>query len=133
MLQALKLLGDEDFVLINADVWTDFPLTQLTQPLPENDLARLVMVDSAEKSGDFALDTKNRLHPLDTPNTTPLTFSGISLLSPNLFNGFSLSYLPLRTVLEKAIDNKQVGGIYYTGEWVDVGNPERLKKLNQQP
>ena len=55
--QALPLLGDDPFLVVNGDIWTDYDFTRLGQPI--QGLAHLVMVDNPEhhpSGGDFYLD-----------------------------------------------------------------------------
>ena len=54
--RALPLLGESPFLLINGDVWSDFPLAELSQAgLSEELDARLVLVDNPphHPQGDF--------------------------------------------------------------------------------
>ena len=60
-----------------------------------------------------------------------LTFSGIGVYSPRLFEGVTEKCFSLVPLLHKAMINHQVTGQHYNGVWVDVGTPERLSSLNQ--
>ena len=53
--QALKYLGDEPFVVVNGDIWTDYDFAALRRPLAG--LAHLVLVPNPEHhpEGDFLL------------------------------------------------------------------------------
>lgn len=123
--QALPLLGDMPFIVVNADVWTDFAFGQLPDDPPG--LAHLVLVDNPEHhpAGDFVLSGKH------IKNTGPqkLTFSGIGVYRHELFKGCKAGVFPLVSILRKAIDDEQVTGEYFQGVWADVGTPERLKSL----
>ena len=39
---------------------------------------------------------------------------------------------PLAPILRAAMDNDQVSAELYTGQWIDVGTPERLALLNSR-
>jgi MurNAc alpha-1-phosphate uridylyltransferase len=127
---ALPLLGDQAFLLVNGDVWADYPFTRLLNKPVE--LAHLVMVDNPDHndSGDFSLADDGRLNCAG--DGRGLTFSGISLLSPSLFEGCRAGDFPLRDPLIKAMELGAVSGEYYPGGWVDVGTPERLQLLEAQ-
>lgn len=127
---ALPLLGDQPFLLMNGDVWTDYPLGPLLKRSVQ--LAHLVMVDNPghNDSGDFSLTDDGRLNCAGDGRA--LTFSGISLLSPQLFDDCRAGDFPLRDPLIAAMDNGAVSGEYYPGGWVDVGTPERLQLLEAQ-
>lgn len=127
---ALPLLGGQNFLLMNGDVWTDYPLAQLINKPVE--LARLVMVANPDhnNTGDFSLAADGRLNC--DGNGRGLTFSGISLLSPALFDGCRAGDFPLREPLVAAIAQGAVSGEYFSGGWVDVGTPERLYSLEAE-
>ena len=130
--QALPLLqqnseADAPFIVVNGDVWTDFPVTSLCDVCPVK--AHLVLVDNPEHnpSGDFVLaDGKVQQSGGDR-----LTFAGISVMRPSLFKGFKPGVLPLKEPLLNAIADQAVSGEHYRGRWVDVGTPERLAALDK--
>lgn len=123
---ALPLLGDAPFVVINGDVWTDYPLTNL--PALEK-RAHLVLIDNPAHNaqGDFHLAGKK----IQAQGAPCLTYSGIGVYSPRLFAGCSPGAFPLAPLLRSAIAADQVSGEYFSGNWVDVGTPERWQNLNQ--
>ena len=122
------------FLVINADVWTDFDLSELISAHQPQDLATLVMVDNAEHhpSGDFALSAQGRVLAESGGESSMLTFSGISVLNACLFAGCEPGPRPLLPLLRAAIAEGLVGGLHYRGDWVDVGTPERLAQLDER-
>lgn len=126
--QALPLLGDEPFLVVNGDIWTDYDFTRLKQPI--QGLAHLVMVDNPAhhpSGGDFRLDDgllHDAAHGADN-----LTFSGISVLDPRLFAGCSAGAFKLAPLLREAMARDQVTGEHMTGRWIDVGTLERLAQV----
>lgn len=124
---ALPLLGDAPFVVINGDVWSDYPLRQL----PALDgLAHLVLIDNPahHPDGDFHL-ADGQIQAAGAPC---LTFSGIGVYSPHLFAGCRRGAFPLAPLLRTAIAAGRVSAEHYRGAWVDVGTPERWQRLDQQ-
>jgi len=127
ILNALPLLGAEPFIVVNADIWTDFPFDSL--PSSPDGLAHLVMVDNPEQQpdGDFSLSEGR----LSQNGPAMLTFSGIGVYRPELFADCSPGAFPLGPVLRKLMDAWQISGERYTGSWFDVGTPERLDAVNR--
>lgn len=125
--RALALLGPEPFIVINGDVWCDYPLNKL--PRDPQGLAHLVLVDTPDfkKEGDFVLK-QGRVYDTKGPR---LTFSGIAVYRPELFTDCQDERFPLAPLLRKNMANGQVSGEHYTGRWVDVGTPERLMALQK--
>lgn len=126
IIQALPLLG-ECFIVVNADIWTDYPFAQLSGT-PDT-LAHLVMVDNPPQhpQGDFALHDK-----LVDESEPRLTFSGIGVYRAALFAGLARGVRPLGPLLREAMRQGKVSGEHYRGRWVDVGTPQRLAELDAQ-
>lgn len=124
--KALPLLGDEPFVVINGDIWTDYPLAQLPRHLSGD--AHLVLVDNPEHNpqGDFALAQGQVLD-----QRPGLTFSGISVLSPALFANCQGGAFKLAPLLRQAMAVGRVSGEHYRGHWIDVGTHERLAQVER--
>lgn len=125
---ALPLLGEGPFMVVNGDVYTDYPFARLLARAPQLDadgvLAHLVLVANPEHNpkGDFALDADGRVH--DAPG---LTFSGIGVYHPALFAD-TPAHVPakLAPLLRAAMARGQVSGECWDGQWLDVGTPARL-------
>ena len=130
--RALPQLGAAPFLLLNADVWTDYPLPQLMQraaALPEHDLAHMVLVPNPphHPRGDCTL-AGGRVVPACAETHT---FSGLSVLRPELFGDADGGAFPLWPLLREAAIRGQVSGEVYEGRWSDVGTPQRLEDLER--
>jgi N-acetyl-alpha-D-muramate 1-phosphate uridylyltransferase len=125
---ALPLLGEAPFLVVNADIWTDFDFNAL--PRRPESLAHLVLVDNPayHPQGDFALENGCVLD--DGP--VRLTFSGIGVYRPSLFAGSPVGPFPLAPLLRRAMAAGQVSGERYVGDWFDIGTPERLAAVNRR-
>lgn len=125
--QALPLLGDSPFLVINGDIWCDYPFANQVNSL-QNKLAHLVLVDNPAHNpqGDFHL---NQQQVYQTGNPC-LTFSGIGIYHPDLFQNCSTGRFSLVPLLTQAMQANQVTGEHYQGQWMDIGTPERLLILN---
>ena len=140
IINAMPLLGDAPFLLINGDVWTRFDYKNLCEHQLRDDLAHLVLVDNPPQHphGDFMLANGRvtALAPhgnlIHLPDATTLTFSGLSILSPKLFANLEQGSRPLAPLLKQAMQQGLVSGCKLVDAWVDVGTPERLSDLDQQ-
>lgn len=129
IVRALPLLGDAPFALVNADIWTDYPFAQLKTALGARDLVHLVLVPNPEHhtQGDFNL-VSGRLRR--EPDAQRYTYSGIAVFHPQLFAGMRGGKAPLLPVLQHAIGMARASGELFTGDWIDVGTPQRLAALD---
>jgi len=132
--QALPLLGEEPFLVVNGDVWCDWDAHQAqvaARYLKQRDLlAWLWLVDNPahHPQGDFCLPMPGRG---TVAGDKPLTFSGMAVYHPALFAdippGQTTKLAPL---LRQAMQDQRVGAQHFTGAWVDVGTPARLRALD---
>jgi MurNAc alpha-1-phosphate uridylyltransferase len=132
ILQALPLLGAAPFLVVNGDIWIDYPFERLASySLRRGESARLVMVDNPPQhpAGDFRLDEEGWLRVL-APGAVGCTYAGVGLYTPAFFGGLPSGKRPLRPLLDAAIADSALGGERHTGEWQDVGTPERLRALD---
>ncbi len=125
--KALPLLGDAPFLLVNGDVWLDLDYSELLRT-PLKGLAYLLLVENPQFNplGDFYLSEDD---VSEFGGGAAFTFSGISILHPELFSGCKAGKFPLAPLLKKAMAQKKVSGELYSGYWLDVGTPERLQDL----
>ena len=124
---ALPLLGDGPFVLVNGDVWTDYDFALLPRQLKAD--AHLVLVDNPphHPQGDFALVNGR----VQAQGASLLTYGGIAVLRPQLFTGCTAGAFPLAPLLRKAMADGRVSGEQHAGRWLDVGTVERLAQAEQ--
>ena len=132
--QALPLLGDAPFVVVNCDVYSDFDLGRLRTAArslaTRGEVAHLVLVDNPphHRNGDFGLRDGKVM--ADGPGV--LTFSGMGAYAPQLFapvgHGASCQ---LAALLRPAMARGGVSGEHHRGSWLDVGTPQRLAELGE--
>ena len=114
-------LRDESFIVINSDVWTDYNLDQLKQLNLNNNLAHIVLIETPSYlDGDFDINDGTIM------TGKKYIFSGIGKYNTNLFKKYDDRDLGdiLRT-------EKKISFSIYDGQWMDIGTPERLKKINE--
>lgn len=133
IIKALPLLGEQPFIVVNGDIWTDYDYRQLENT---DSLIHLVLVDNPvhHPQGDFGLTDAGIV--LDQSqaqiNRLPLlTYSGIGVYSPEIFTKLESGVQPLAPVIRQTIERQQVSGEHYSGRWWDIGTPERLQELDR--
>lgn len=131
--KALPLLiaegGSQTFVVVNADVWTDYGFSRLLEKKLAPALAHLIMVANPQHNpdGDFALEDSGMLA---SEGPTKLTYSGVALLDRALFDHYQVYQGALAPLLRKAMADLRVSGEYYGGHWYDIGTPDRLEEVS---
>jgi N-acetyl-alpha-D-muramate 1-phosphate uridylyltransferase len=148
IVHALPLLGDAPFIVLNGDIWTDYPFTQLARALDERDLVHLVLTPAPpdRASGDFnlldAAPAPTRAGTGGTPRHgrvvrdqhRPFTQCGISVLSPALFHGVDQTNLrpfSLRELWFEAAAAGRVSGELWHGTWADIGTHDQLDAVRR--
>lgn len=123
---ALPLLGDGPFLVVNGDVYCDYPYSALTTA-PAG-LAHLILVPNPPQhpNGDFVLQGTR----VSIDGEGRLTFSGIGVYRSQLFAACRPGVFPLAPLLRAAMADGRVTGERYDGEWWDVGTPARLAALD---
>lgn len=127
--QALPILGSGPFIVVSADIWTDFPLERLlSHSLNSNALAHLILVDnpSFHPQGDFHLTPSGLLNLDDASHKS--TFASLGIYHPTLFKGKSGSF-PLSSLLYEYIAEQRITGEHYKGLWFNIGTPTELERL----
>lgn len=126
--RALPLLGDAPFLVLSADVWTDFPLHTLRQEKISG--AHLVFVDnpSFHPQGDYSLGRDGSVH---FDGEKKYTYANVAVLHPFLFDGFTEGAFRLSQVFHRAISENKMTGEHYAGAWYNVGTPDELRCLRE--
>ena len=132
IVNAFPLLGEEPFLVVNGDVWIDYPFAELAEyQLREDELAHLVMVGNPVQHprGDFWLEADGWVRFLGA-GVTGFTYAGVAIYSREFFADMQPGKMPLRPLLDAAIERGCLGGEYHKGWWEDVGTPQRLQALD---
>ncbi|RUM75698.1 MAG: mannose-1-phosphate guanylyltransferase [Sulfurovum sp.] len=125
IVKALPLLKDDNFLVINGDIFTAYDF-QPNRKLAKGILAHLILVPNPEHNpqGDFALEGQRVI------DRKQYTFSGIGYYAPELFKNVQYGKSALAPLLREAMKEGRVTGELYEGQWLDIGTPKRLEDLN---
>ena len=126
--KALPLLGDDTFLVVNGDVWCDMDFASIPKELPPDDDAMLYLVPRPEwrERGDFSLTAEGRVVEDENPQ---LLYAGLALYHPRILDGAKVEKFSIVPRLKAAISGDRVGGVLHSGNWDDVGTPERLEAI----
>lgn len=138
--RALPLLGDV-FWVCAGDIYApqfDFSGEAVTRFKASGKLAHIWLVPNPPQhpKGDFALDACGLLHnEANAQAPQRCTYSTIGLYRSTFFASLPAGnpeglVAPLAPLMRRAIDNGQMSGEMFLGEWTDVGTPERLAQIN---
>jgi MurNAc alpha-1-phosphate uridylyltransferase len=125
--RALPLLGSGPFLVVNSDVWTNMDFARVLT-LEEGADARLMLAPNPphHPRGDFGLEGDFVVER----EADRLTYTGIGMYRPELFEGCAPGKFPLLPLLKRAIAARRLRGAVYRGEWLDIGSPDRLAWLD---
>ena len=127
---ALPLLGDQPFLVVNGDVYCDIDFGHFPGSTAAE--AHLVMVANPahHAGGDFSLDGERVVY---ANGEQTFTYAGIGVFSSSFFTGVKRGeVMKLRPLLDAAIAAGTLTGERFAGRWVDVGTPERLAELDKE-
>jgi MurNAc alpha-1-phosphate uridylyltransferase len=121
-------LFTEPFIVVSGDIWTDFNFSNLK--LKDNKLAHMVLIKNpiSNKMGDVCIE-EGVVLPKGEGST--FTYSGISILSPELFHRRELDKFELwEEILLPASKDGLVSGEIYGGLLENLNSLEEAEKLD---
>jgi MurNAc alpha-1-phosphate uridylyltransferase len=131
--KALPLLagasGEEPFIVVSGDVWTEYPLADSVKKLSASDVAHFVLVPNPDfhTQGDFGLDG-TRL----TDSGERYTYANVGVFRPEFFAGSQPGPFPLAPLMFDWIRRQRVSGELYRGVWHNIGTPQQLQQVDQE-
>jgi N-acetyl-alpha-D-muramate 1-phosphate uridylyltransferase len=128
--RALPMLLPGPFMVVNGDVYTDFPFASLRLSQPAD--AHLVLVPNpGNHRGDFGLHDGRAVAAEAAPDSRLYTYAGIAMFRPGFFAGCEDGSFPLKPLLLRSMAASRCSAQLFEGGWEDVGTPQRLEALNQ--
>jgi MurNAc alpha-1-phosphate uridylyltransferase len=129
---ALSLIGQRTFAVVNGDVYCDYDYSGLAAAIERLShswtLAHLVLVDNPlhHPNGDFCLEAGL----IRASGRQCLTFSGLGAYRAELFEPLARGAKhALAPLLREHFPKDRITGEHYRGLWTDVGTPGRLAQL----
>ena len=118
----------EPFVVLSSDTWADFKLDRLE--LKENLLAHMVLIPNPLNNLDGDVVFNDGLVSAEGTGQR-FTFSGLSILSPKLFDNMKLDYKGLwHDILKPASNKNLVSGEVYKGKFENLNTLEDVERLD---
>ena len=134
MKNALPLLGADPFLVVNADIWTDYPFANLLEHQIDDQGAHLVLVPNPSQyaKGDFHMAESGQL--VFDSSMPRYTYAGIGLYSRGFISDFPNANpaFPLLEPLKAGIAANKVSAELYQGIWEDIGTLARLEAVRRQ-
>jgi mannose-1-phosphate guanylyltransferase len=123
-----KLLGDEDFILVNSDIITDIDLSALIQHHQETGLPgtlTLFETPDAAAIGYVGVENgqvKDFRNQRYTGLVSSLIYTGVAILSPEVFRFLRAEFSGIvDTGFSGLIDNGGLSFYRHNGLWMDIG------------
>jgi NDP-sugar pyrophosphorylase family protein len=137
-----KKLGTEPFLVINSDILTDFPLSQLIEfHERKKGLASLVLREDPESDryGPIEIDAEGRIWTIlkkGSPVRGQLRkfmFTGIHMVEPELLQSIpdAIFHSITDTYIDLLLQNKTLNGLEMKGFWRDLGTLEEYGRMDQ--
>ena len=136
---ALSALGTAPFLVVSADLWTDYDLRRLCQPiagaplLPDGMLARLVLVPShlGQDFGFAHTPARGAVAAFSADPAEKFTYASLGLYSPALFDAAPEGAFPLRDLLFPALRAGRLCGELLIGDWFNIGSLRELEDVRR--
>ena len=119
---------EEPFFVLSSDIWTDFNLNNLE--LKDDFLAHMILIPNPESNpkGDVSLIDGYVRSDLEE---NKYTFSGIMIISPDLFSLSEIGPLELwNDILKPASSNNLVSGEIFKGRYENLNTLEDVERLD---
>ena len=139
---ALPLIGVEPVYILNSDnIWLDqnnANLNKLSAAWDSKKMDILLMLASDYQNygyfgaGDFVISESGKLRRKSEQDSSALIYTGVGIINPHVFEGFSLGKFSLNQVFDKVIEKGRLFGMQMTGRWYHIGIPEVIKSVEDE-
>lgn len=126
LIKAKKFIQKEPFLLLSGDLWTDYPFEKFLDFKLKN-AAHLIFV-RGKKAKDAYLEAGIVKNSKIKNN---LTYGGIAVINPKIFNDLKENYYDLWTdLLQKFLQQNEVTGEIYSGDLVNLNSKKEMNLLD---
>lgn len=126
LVNAMDHLGEDPFILCNADIFSEIDLSRLPN---STDAAHLIGISNPNhnQDGDFSLLGSS---VIINERINDLTWSGISLVNPKILTEYLNLDFPFdiwNTIMKPLIKERKISAHQDHSLWIDIGTIERLE------
>lgn len=126
LVNAMDHLGEDPFILCNADIFSEIDLSRLPN---STDAAHLIGISNPNhnQDGDFSLLGSS---VIINERINDLTWSGISLVNPKILKEHLNLDFPFdiwNTIMKPLIKERKISAHQDHSLWIDIGTIERLE------
>ena len=128
LIKAKDLIGRETFLILSGDLWTDYPFSRLINYDSKKKAHLILLKKGKEKEADMNL--KNDYIFVDK-NSKELTYSGIGLINPKIYEGIKIDKLKLwKDLLLPLVSKQEISGEVYNGLALNINLKKDLEELD---
>ena len=126
LVNAMDHLGEDPFILCNADIFSEIDLSRLPTSI---EAAHLIGISNPNhnQDGDFSLLGSS---VIINERINDLTWSGISLVNPKILKEYLNLDFPFdiwNTIMKPLIKERKITAHQDNSLWIDIGTIERLE------
>lgn len=128
LIKAKDLIGRDTFLILSGDLWTDYPFSRLINYDSKKKAHLILLKKGKEKEADMNL--KNDYIFVDK-NSKELTYSGIGLINPKIYEGIKIDKLKLwKDLLLPLVSKQEISGEVYNGLALNINLKKDLEELD---
>jgi N-acetyl-alpha-D-muramate 1-phosphate uridylyltransferase len=138
IVNALPMLGDQPFLILNADTfWLEEPgsatdnLTRMKDRFDPESMDILLMTARLDQAtghtgaGDFIMAEDGRLARYKGTGD-PVIYAGAIILHPRIFDGITEKRFSINRCFDTAASQGRLFGLAMQGHWLTVGTPDAI-------
>ena len=139
LVKAREMIGDQPFLVVNADnLWIDGPadtIKLLASRWDDATMDALLLVVPYARAhnhpgrGDFHVDAQGKITGRRKPGrVAPFVYTGVQILSPRVIRDWPEGPFSTMVFWERAIEAGRAYAFVHQGLWFDVGSPPAIAK-----